>query len=103
MSKPLVISLPHSLGKQEAIRRIKEGLQWAKQKYGAMMTVSQEDWTDGRLTFRIGVLGQSAQGTIDVTDQDATITVQLPWLLAKFAEKAQAIVQRQGQLMLEKK
>lgn len=103
MAKPLVVTIPHRLGKAEATHRIKDGLQWAREKYGTLVSISQEDWTDDGLVFRVGVLGQSASGTVVITDQDATLSVELPWLLAKFAEKAQAIVQHQGQLMLEKK
>lgn len=103
MSKPLVLSIPHSLGKDEAVRRITEGVQWARDKYGSMATVSVSEWTNDQLGFRVGVLGQNAQGTIAVTDADATVTVDLPWLLAKFADKAQSIVQQQGQLLLAKK
>ena len=103
MSQPLVVSIPHDLGKDEATRRIREGLQWAREKYGSVVSIAQEDWTGNELAFRVGVLGQTAQSTIIVTDAAATLSVQLPWLLARFAEKAQAIVQRQGQLMLDKK
>jgi hypothetical protein len=103
MSKPLVVSIPHQLGREEAIRRLKNGLQWGREKYGSLVSIQQEDWSDDQLTFRIGALGQSANGAILVSDSDVTLTVQLPWLLAKFAEKAQALLQKQGQLMLEKK
>lgn len=103
MSKPLVVSIPHRLGKEEATRRIKEGTQWARDKYGAVLSIGREDWAGDQLDFRAGVLGQNAEGTIVVTDSDATLTVQLPWLLAKFGDKAQAIVQQQGQLLLAKK
>jgi hypothetical protein len=103
MSKPLVVSVPHQLGREEAIRRLKEGLQWAREKYGSVVAIQQEDWQGDRLDFRVAVLGQAASGVIDVSDTDVTLSVQLPWLLAKFAEKAQAMLQKQGHLLLEKK
>ena len=102
MSKPLVVTIPHSLGRDEAARRIKEGVQWAKDRYGSIVSIGQEDWTEDQLAFRVGVLGQSASGTIKITDGNATLSVELPWLLARFAEKAQALVQQKGQLLLEK-
>lgn len=102
MSKPLVVSIPHRLGKDEATRRIKEGVQWAKDKYGGVVSIGQEAWADDQLAFRVGVLGQTASGTVLVTDSTATLSIELPWLLARFAQKAQALVQKQGQLLLEK-
>lgn len=103
MSKPLVVSVPHQLGRAEAIRRLQNGLQWAREKYGTLVSIQQEDWSDDQLNFRVGALGQSANGLVHVSDSNVTLSVQLPWLLAKFAEKAQAVLQKQGHLMLEKK
>jgi hypothetical protein len=103
MSKPLVVSIPHQLGRAEAVRRLKDGFRWAREKYGAIISVQQEDWTDNHLAFRVATLGQSASGLVDVSDTDVTLSVELPWLLARFAEKAQAVLQRQGHLLLEKK
>ena len=103
MSKPLVVSIPHSLGRDEATRRIKDGIQWAKGRYGAVVSVSQEDWAGNALAFRVAMLGQAAAGTVLVSEGEATLSIELPWLLARFADKAQAIIQRQAHLMLEKK
>lgn len=103
MSKPLVVSVPHQLGRDEAIRRLKDGLRWSRERYGAVISFQQEDWRDNQLDFRVGALGQSASGLVHVSDTDVTLSVQLPWLLAKFAEKAQTMLQKQGHLLLEKK
>ena len=56
MSKPLVVSIPHRLGKAEATRRIQEGLGWARDKYGALVSISTTDWTDGDMAFQLGAL-----------------------------------------------
>jgi hypothetical protein len=103
MSKPLVVSIPHRLGKDEAIRRLKSGFGNAQSNFGNFFTVQDETWTGDQLSFRLSALGQAAAGTVAVADDHVDIEVQLPWLLAKFAEKAQAMIQKQGQLMLEKK
>lgn len=103
MSKPFVVSIPHSLGKAEATRRIKDGLGAAREKFGSMVNIGQESWDGDQMALRVGALGQTAQGTITVTDADATVSVELPWLLARFADKAQAVLQQQGHLLLEKK
>jgi hypothetical protein len=103
MSKPLVVSIPHRLGKDEAIRRLKSGFGNAQSNFGNFFTVQDETWTGDQLSFRLSALGQAAAGTVAVADDHVDIEVQLPWLLAKFAEKAQVMIQKQGQLMLEKK
>jgi hypothetical protein len=41
-------------------------------------------------------------GTVDVADDHVRLEVQLPWLLSMLANKAKALVEKQGRLMLEK-
>jgi hypothetical protein len=103
MSKPLLVSLPHRLGKEEAKRRLQAGFGNAQSNFGNFFTVQDETWNGDQLTFRLSALGQAAAGTVDVAEDHVKIEVTLPWLLAKFAEKAQSMIQKQGQLMLEKK
>ena len=103
MSKPLVVSIPHRLGKAEAVRRLKSGLATAQANFGHLYTVQEEIWTDEHLRFRVSALGQSASGSIDVADDHVRLEVVLPWLLAKLAEIVQPRIRKEGTLMLEKK
>jgi hypothetical protein len=51
MSKPLVVSIPHSLGKEEAMRRLRSGLSRAATSI-PLMKVDEETWTGNRMSFR---------------------------------------------------
>jgi hypothetical protein len=103
MPQPLIISIPHSLGKEEAIRRLKSGLATAQSQFHQLFTVQEEIWSGDRLAFRVAALGQTASGTIDVAEDHVRLEVVLPWLLAKVAQQIQRVVNAQGTLMLEKK
>lgn len=103
MSKPLVVSIPHRLGKEEAVRRLKEGLGGARSNFSHLFTVQEETWTGDHVQFRISALGQAVSGGIDVAEDHVHLEVFLPWLLAKLAEKIQPLIRREGSLMLEKK
>jgi hypothetical protein len=103
MAEPLVVTIPHSLGKDEAARRIKAGFGRAKNEFAALLTVENEAWTGDRLSFSAKALGQRAAGYIDVYDGAVRVEVTLPWLLARFAHAAQRVIGHKGQLMLEKK
>lgn len=103
MSKPLVVSIPHNLGREEAVRRMKSGLAGARTQYGHLLTVNEETWNDNQLTFRVTALAQAVSGNIDIADDHVRLEVMLPWLLAKLAERAQAVIGDKGRLMLEKK
>ncbi|ARP97932.1 polyhydroxyalkanoic acid system family protein [Pseudorhodoplanes sinuspersici] len=102
MSKPIVVSIPHRLGKEEALRRLKPGLTGAAASF-PVLKVDEEIWSGDRLTFRVRALGQAAAGTVDVADDHVKLEVTLPWLLQKFAEAAQTAIRARGKLLLEKK
>ncbi len=103
MSKPLTVSIPHRLGKAEAMRRLKTGLSSAQTDYKNFFTVQEETWEGDTLTFRLSALGQAASGVIDVREDHVQLEVQLPWLLHRIAEKAQSVIQARGKVLLENK
>src|SRR5215468_1632343 len=101
MSAPLVVSIPHRLGREEAARRLKSGLGRAAASI-PVMHVEEERWEGDRLNFRIRALGQVATGLVDVGEDQVRVEVVLPWLLQRFAEIAQATIRKRGQLLLTK-
>jgi hypothetical protein len=103
MSKPLVLSISHSLGKEEAVRRLKSGIATVPATFHHVLAVQEEVWTGDHLQFRVSAIGQIASGTIDVAEDHVRLAVTLPWLLAQLAEKLQPAIKNQGKLMLEKK
>jgi len=102
MSAPLVVSIPHRLGKEEALRRLKNGLTRAATSV-PVLKVDEERWDGDQMIFRVRALGQAASGRIDVGESDVRVEVVLPWLLQRFAEVAQAAIRKRGQLLLTKK
>jgi hypothetical protein len=103
MSKPLVVSIPHHLGKDEAVRRLKSGLGSVRSNFGHLFTIQEETWTEDRLAFRVSALGQAVSGTLDVLDDHVNLEIVLPWLLATIAATIQPLIRREAALMLEKK
>jgi hypothetical protein len=103
MSQPLLVSIPHRLGRQEATRRLKSGLSNARANYAQWLAIEEETWHGDSVQFRARALGQVAAGKVDVFDDHVQLEVTLPWLLAKFAEKLVPAIRKEGILMLEKK
>ncbi len=103
MSQPLAISIPHRLGKEEALRRLKSDLGSAGASFGHLFSINQQTWTGDRLTFRVTAVGQAVHGSIDVAEDNVRLEVFLPWLLAMLAETLQPLIRREGTLLLEKK
>ena len=102
MAEPVVVTIPHKFGKEEAIRRLKNGFGNVRSTLGENFVVLTDNWAGDHLDFRASLLGQTTTGMADVGDNSVRLEVQLPWILAMLANKAKAVIQKQGQLMLEK-
>jgi hypothetical protein len=102
MSQPLVVSIPHRLGREEATRRLKGGLSRAAASV-PVLRVDEERWEGERMFFRVRALGQAASGQVEVAEDHVRLEVMLPWLLQKFAEAAQTVIRDRGKLLLTKR
>lgn len=103
MAQPFIVSIPHKLGKDEAVRRMKAGLGNVKTQYGKLLTIDEEIWSGDRLAFRLTALKQQASGTLDVAEDHVKLEVMLPWLLAGLAHGAQAMIRERADRLLENK
>ena|SRR5690242_1448713 len=103
VSEPVTVIVGHRLGKDEAVRRLKEGFARTKGHFGEMIAIEQETWEGDTLRFHMRALGQTAAGTIDVLEDTLRIEVSLPWLLAKAAKRLVPILRKEAALLLEKK
>lgn len=103
MTEPIVLQIPHRLGKQEAVRRLKTGLGQARSEYSSLIQISEEIWSEDRLVFSLLAMKQRVAGLIDVFEDHVRIEVTLPWLLNRIATGLQAAIKHRGTLMLSKK
>ena len=103
MARPLIVSIPHNLGRAEATRRLQGGMSSVKSQFGDKVASIDETWSGNRMDFRVGAMGQNVSGHIEVMEEQVRVEVQLPWILAMIAEKAKTFIQKQGTLLLEKK
>jgi len=103
MTEPLIVSIPHRLGKEEAVRRLKVGIQEVSEQLKQMVSIDEEIWSGDRLTFRVTALRQQIAGTIDVMDTSVRLELVLPWLLARIASGLRDTITRRGSILLEKK
>jgi hypothetical protein len=102
MAAPLIVSIPHRLGREEAMRRLKAGLTRAATSI-PVLKVDEERWEDNRMIFRVRAFGQVAAGHLDVEQDHVRLEVMLPWLLQRFAEVAQVAIRNRGRLLLTKR
>jgi hypothetical protein len=103
MSETVTVLVSHSLGRAEAVRRLKEGFERTNSQLGPMIAVDQATWEGDTLRFHMRALGQTAAATIAVLDDALRIEVSLPWLLAKAAKRLLPLLRTEATRLLEKK
>ncbi|MDB5493195.1 MAG: hypothetical protein JWP86_532 [Phenylobacterium sp.] len=102
MSRAVTVTIPHELGRAEARRRIEAGFDDLSRHLGGLGAVSKS-WEGDRLSFAFAAMGQAISGSVDVADRAIHLEVLLPGLLAMMAGKLKGRLQKEGQLLLEKK
>jgi hypothetical protein len=102
MSKPVVVTIPHELGRFEARRRIDEGVGRITQQFAQMGEVKHA-WEGDTLRFNVATMGQTTSGYIEIADSHVTLQVMLPGFLAMIANKVKGRLEKEGQILLEDK
>jgi hypothetical protein len=103
MADPVVISIPHRLGRAEARRRLEAGIDQVVAPLGRLVSIDRRVWTGDRLDFGMSVAGQTARGLVDVEDTQVRIELELPWVLAAIAKRVRGVIDQRGRGLLEKK
>jgi hypothetical protein len=103
MSRPVVLTLSHELGAEEARRRITAGFgRLIGQMPGGAMMQMTESWSGDRMSFTARALGQTVSGHVDVAADHVRLEVLLPEFLAGIAEGFRGKLQQAGQRLLGK-
>jgi hypothetical protein len=76
VSEPLVITIGHRLGKEEALRRVKPALSKASESF-PVLKVDEELLSGDRMDFRVRALGQVAAGNVQVTEDHVRLEVTM--------------------------
>lgn len=103
MSKPLVVTIPHSLGAAEAKRRLEGGLASLGQQVPGGLTDFRQSWDGDRLSFSATAMGQTITGLAHVFADQVRLELMLPGILGMMAGALRGKIEHQGQLLLEKK
>jgi putative polyhydroxyalkanoate system protein len=103
MSKAITINIPHELGRAEARRRIDAGFGQLSHQLGGAAGAITKSWDGDRLNFSVTAVGQAVSGFIEVAETAVRLEVLLPGFLAMIANKVKGRLQKEGQILLEKK
>ena len=101
--KELVLRIPHSLGAEEAKRRIASGTTAAKSQFANYFSASDVDWDNNRMTFRLIALAQTVRGTVDVQNEHVELRAHLPMIIRMLAKRIVPVIQETSQKLLTKR
>ena len=103
MQHPIQVDLPHSLGREEAQRRIAANIHKLQGFIpGGAQVTSQ--WAGSRLDMGVAAMGQHVGAQIDVEERHVRCRIELPAMLAMLAKPIEAMLKSKGgELLLEDK
>lgn len=74
----ITLETPHSLGREEAARRLKEKFGSVRARYGSQVNNLQEKWLDHTFSFGFKAMGLGITGTVQVEDSSVKLKAELP-------------------------
>jgi hypothetical protein len=102
MSPPLIVSIPHRLGREEAKRRLDSGIGRIRPELNALVSALDYSWDEDRLNFRASAMWQTITGGIEVLDDAVRVEIDLPWMMRLLGDTIMKQVRGRGIAMLEK-
>ena len=80
----ITLEVPHSLGQEEATRRLKDKFAAAKAQHHGHVSHLHEEWRDHTLSFALQAMGMGVSGTVAVEHTQVKVNADLPFAAAFF-------------------
>jgi hypothetical protein len=81
------VDVPHQLGKQQAIERLRPFVDRIAEQYKEQVSKSEGNWNDNVLTFALTTYGFTISGVLTVADDAVRLQGQLPFAALPFKGK----------------
>jgi hypothetical protein len=101
-TEPVIVTISHRLGRDEAKRRIDGGLGTIRNDLAQFVKLLDYSWEDHRLDFRATAMFQTITGRIEVYDEFVKVELGLPRLLHMMARTIAGRIEKTGAALLEK-
>ena len=96
----LEVNIPHRLGQEEALRRMKDKAEFLHKTYGAQATESKQEWTDNVLRFAFQAMGFKISGTVTVEEAELRLQADLPLTALPFKGVAERRIRQELEHMV---
>jgi putative polyhydroxyalkanoate system protein len=102
MSQPLLVSIQHSLGRQEARRRLDSGIGRLRSELKTLLSGLDYHWEGDTLNFVASAMWQRITGRIKVLDDVVRVEIDLPWIMQLLRDTVAKQVRGRAAGLLEK-
>ena len=90
----------HTLGREEAIRRLREKIDELKENYRGQFSDLWEEWGEDTLSFGFKAVGMKVAGTMAVEDSRVKVAANLPLAAMMFKGMIERQVRKElGELL----
>ena len=101
MNKPVVIDIPHKLGREEAKRRLKNRIgELASHIPGGAADVRSSWPTEDRMELSVDAMGQHVATVLDVEENIIRLQLQLPAMLSFMSGAIEKAIRKGGAAVL---
>src|SRR6267378_7309528 len=102
MSQPLLVSIPHRLGRLEARRRLDSGIVRLRSEVSALLRGLDYRWEGDTLNFVASAMWQRITGRIEVLDDVVRVEIDLPWIMRLLGDTIAKRERGRGVALLER-
>jgi putative polyhydroxyalkanoate system protein len=102
ISRPLIVLVPHRLGRQEARRRLDSGLDRLRRELSVLLSGLDYHWQGDTLNFTASAMWQRLTGRIEVLDDAVRVEIELPWVMQLLRDTIAKRVRGRGVALLER-
>jgi hypothetical protein len=96
----LHLRIPHTLGVEEARRRLHGLLPRLAEQHAGTISHAAEEWTGERAAFSFTIRGMHIRGELEVRAAEVELRGHLPFLAALFRPQIEAAIQREAAALL---
>ena len=100
MASPIIIDIPHDLGREEARRRMATGVDKIARHIPGGGEVTANWPSEDRMTLNIAAMGQKVSADLDVEDKLVKVQLAVPLMLSFMSGPITALVQKSAEELL---
>ena len=94
------MSIPHSIGRDEALSRIKSLLGNVQSKFSGQIKDVTQEWNDNEGSFSFSIMGMPVSGKLMVNNNDVALDGKLPMAAALFQGKIREVIMEEAKKVL---